>query len=39
VPDDYADSRLVFYDELFTEWEKWLRFQIKGRDAPGEELS
>lgn len=37
VPDDYADSRLVFYDDLFTDWEKWLRFQIKGRDAPGEE--
>ena len=39
VPDDYIDSRLVFYDDLFTEWEKWLRFQVKGRDAPGEERS
>ncbi|MGE3873600.1 MAG: hypothetical protein AB7F74_11655 [Parvibaculaceae bacterium] len=37
VPDDYVDSRLVFYDDLFTHWEKWLRFQVKGRDAPGEE--
>ncbi|WP_421696456.1 hypothetical protein [Aestuariivirga sp.] len=32
VPDDYADQRLVFYDDLFTQWEKWLRFQVKGRD-------
>jgi hypothetical protein len=39
VPDDYVDSRLVFYDDLFTQWEKWLRFQVKGRDAPGEERS
>ncbi len=39
VPDDYVDSRLVFYDDLFTEWETWLRFQVKGRDAPGEEPS
>ncbi|WP_206530278.1 hypothetical protein [Nordella sp. HKS 07] len=39
VADDYVDSRLVFYDELFTDWEKWLRFQVKGRDAPGEERS
>lgn len=39
VPDDYVDSRLVFYDDLFTHWEKWLRFQVKGRDAPGEDLS
>ncbi len=39
VPDDYADSRLVFYDDLFTHWEKWLRFQVKGRDAPGEKQS
>jgi hypothetical protein len=36
VPDDYADSRLVFYDDLFTQWEKWLRFQIRGRDIPPE---
>src|SRR5262249_49930207 len=26
VPDDYVDSRLVMYDELFKEWEKYLRF-------------
>ena len=36
VPDDYRDSRLVVYDDLFREWERWLRFQIGGRDAPGE---
>jgi hypothetical protein len=34
VPDDYADSRLILYDDLFTEWEKWLKFQVGGRDAP-----
>ena len=33
VPDDYQDSRLVLYDELFSDWERWLRFQIGGRDA------
>jgi len=32
VPDDYVDSRLVLYDELFLEWERWLRFQVGGRD-------
>jgi hypothetical protein len=36
VPDDYADTRLVLYDDLFADWEKWLRFQVAGRDAPGE---
>ncbi|HEV7990852.1 MAG TPA: hypothetical protein VGP25_03460 [Gemmatimonadaceae bacterium] len=36
VPDDYADSRLVLYDDLFNEWEKWLRFAIEGKDAAGE---
>ena len=34
VPDDYADTRLVFYDDLFTRWEKYLRFQVGGRDIP-----
>ena len=33
VPDDYADSRLVMYDELFRKWETVLKFQIGGRDA------
>jgi hypothetical protein len=36
VPDDYADVRLVLYDDLFNEWEKWLRFAIQGKDADGE---
>lgn len=36
VPDDYVDERLIDYDELFLAWEHWLRFQIGGRDAPGE---
>jgi len=36
VPDDYVDARLVFYDDLFDDWEKWLRFQVGGRDLPGE---
>lgn len=36
VPDDYADTRLVLYDDLFNEWEKWLRFAVKGQDAEGE---
>jgi hypothetical protein len=33
VPDDYSDSRLVMYDELFRDWEKVLKFQIGGRDV------
>lgn len=36
VPDDYSDARLVLYDDLFNEWEKWLRFAIEGKDGPGE---
>ncbi len=34
VPDDYADMRLVMYDELFKDWEKVLKVQIGGKDAP-----
>lgn len=34
VVDDYLDQRLVMYDDLFLQWEKWLRFQIRGRDIP-----
>jgi hypothetical protein len=34
VPDDYTDSRLLHYDDLFLRWEHWLRFQIGGRDLP-----
>jgi hypothetical protein len=36
VADDYVDARLLNYDDLFRHWEKYLRFQIGGRDAPGE---
>ena len=36
LPDDYADDRLLNYDDLFESWELWLRFQIGGRDSPGE---
>jgi hypothetical protein len=34
VPDDYVDSRLIGYDDLFLEWEGALKFQIGGRDEP-----
>jgi len=34
VPDDYVDSRMILYDDLFREWEKWLRIQVRGRDVP-----
>ena len=34
VPDDYVDTRLVLYDDLFDQWEHWLRFQVRGRDLP-----
>jgi hypothetical protein len=33
VADDYQDTRLVLYDDLFSDWERWLRIQIGGRDA------
>ena len=33
VPDDYADSRLMTYDDLFKNWEKLLQFQIGGKDS------
>ncbi len=42
VPDDYVDSRLVLYDELFLDWERWLRFQVGGKDfeeGPGRKLT
>jgi hypothetical protein len=34
VPDDYSDSRLILYDELFKDWQRWLKFQIGGKDVP-----
>jgi hypothetical protein len=33
ILDDRKDGRLVTYDELFTDWEKMLHFQIEGQDA------
>ncbi len=36
VLDDLSDSRLITYDDLFTSWEKVLRFQLGGKDAPEE---
>jgi hypothetical protein len=33
VADDYVDSRLLFYDDLFRGWEQVLKFQIRGRDS------
>jgi hypothetical protein len=33
VPDDYADTRLMSYDDLFEAWEKLLQFQIGGQDS------
>jgi hypothetical protein len=36
VADDYADTRLLMYDELFADWENLLKFQIGGRDVPDE---
>lgn len=34
VPDDYVDTRLVHYDDLFQNWERWVRFQVQGKDLP-----
>jgi hypothetical protein len=36
VLDNRADSRLLNYDDLFTSWEKYLRFIVGGKDAPEE---
>jgi len=33
--DDRVDRQLITYDELFENWERLLRFQVKGRDAEG----
>jgi hypothetical protein len=33
VMDDYNDSRLINYADLFSSWERILSFQIGGRDA------
>jgi hypothetical protein len=34
VADDYVDTRLLNYDDLFANWESVLKFQVGGRDAP-----
>ncbi|HEV7880622.1 hypothetical protein [Bradyrhizobium sp.] len=34
VADDYADTRLMMYDDLFRDWETLLKFQVGGRDYP-----
>jgi hypothetical protein len=36
VPDDYMDSRLILYDDLFEKWEDYLRYQVGGKDVPEE---
>jgi hypothetical protein len=33
VLDDRIDGRMISYEELFKEWERLLKFQVKGRDA------
>jgi hypothetical protein len=35
VADDYIDTRLAMYDDLFADWESLLRFQIQGKDHDG----
>jgi hypothetical protein len=35
VPDDYADDRLVMYDDLFKDWERWVRIVIGGKETGG----
>jgi hypothetical protein len=35
VADDYADTRLAMYDDLFADWETLLKFQIQGKDHDG----
>jgi len=32
ILDNRQDSRLISYDDLFASWEKFLRFQIEGKD-------
>jgi hypothetical protein len=34
IADDYADMRLMMYDELFRDWETKLQFQVGGYDYP-----
>jgi hypothetical protein len=39
LPDDYQDSRLIMYDDLFREWERILKFQVGGWDYKADEES
>jgi hypothetical protein len=39
LPDDYQDSRLIVYDDLFREWERILKFQVGGWDYKPDEES
>jgi hypothetical protein len=32
IADDYRDSRLILYDDLFKHWEELLEFQVDGKD-------
>jgi hypothetical protein len=32
IADDYRDSRLILYDDLFKAWEKLLEFEVNGKD-------
>ena len=34
VADDYVDTRILHYDDLFYGWERVLKFQVGGRDVP-----
>ena len=34
VADDYVDTRLLHYDDLFANWESALKFAVGGRDLP-----
>ncbi|CBS87301.1 hypothetical protein [Azospirillum lipoferum] len=36
VIDNYEDSRMITYDDLFQNWEEALKFQLAGHDAPDE---
>jgi hypothetical protein len=37
IPDDYRDSRLIHYDDLFKAWEELLEFQVDGKDYEPEQ--
>lgn len=34
VADDYVDTRIMHYDDLFYSWERALSFEVGGRDVP-----